>query len=374
MRTRETSKLIAAQSMSRMSHFLLQAGMCVLVAAISPQAAGWVPGSQGAIVYQLYVPDTSIPGKKLPFVVWEAGNTTQGNSNNLNQQMFMKLLSSSKIQSANPCFILAPQCPTTGAGCWIDLCWSQTTYSIASHPNTVSPEQDIIDAANAIVKKYGAIDTNRIHMTGGSMGGYGAWFAACKYPKMFASLTAISGGGDTSCAKFLTSLPIRCYAQADDGTVPVAGSRLMINAIKKAGGDPKYTEFNGIPTSYGFHMWDQVWDSTQTQLYQPDLLPWMFSQAKGSNGPGSTFASPRHGSSLLSRPSIVVRGNMLAVSGERHLRITVLDARGRVIVAATVTGQSESLIPLARHCSGVLHVLIHDGARESVESVSVGTR
>jgi predicted peptidase len=352
------------KNLKRIKFILLQAGLSMIITAISLQAAGWVPGSQGSIVYQLFVPDTSIPGKKFPFVVWEAGNTTQGTSNNLNQQMFMKLLSSSKIQSENPCFILAPQCPSTGIGCWIDLCWSLTTYSIAAHPNTTSPEQDVIDAVNAAITKYGMIDTNRIHMTGGSMGGYGAWFAICKYPKMFASCTPVSGGGDTSCAKQLINLPISCFAQANDGTVPVAGSRLMIDAIKKAGGNPKYTEFNNIPTSYGYHIWDQVWDSTQTQLYQADLLPWMFSQVKGSTATGRI--SPEFKSAVSAFPgSVVKHGNTLTIRADRSLTVTVLNPLGKVIASGIVPMHSEVGIPLPRNYSGVLYARISDGVHES---------
>src|SRR5207247_5709557 len=40
------------------------------------------------------------------------------------------------------------------------------------------------------------VDTNRIYLTGLSMGGFGAWSLAARYPERFAAVAPICGGGE----------------------------------------------------------------------------------------------------------------------------------------------------------------------------------
>jgi pimeloyl-ACP methyl ester carboxylesterase len=51
------------------------------------------------------------------------------------------------------------------------------------------------------------IDLDRIHLTGFSMGGYGAWDLATHTPNRFASLVPICGGGDPICAGQIKHIP-----------------------------------------------------------------------------------------------------------------------------------------------------------------------
>jgi len=52
--------------------------------------------------------------------------------------------------------------------------------------------------------------------------------------------------------------------------VPVQKSREMIEAIKKAGGDPKYTELPGV----GHNSWTPAYTRTD------GVVPWMFQQKR----------------------------------------------------------------------------------------------
>lgn len=47
-----------------------------------------------------------------------------------------------------------------------------------------------------VVTRY-RIDRDRIHVTGFSMGGYGAWDLALYSPRRFATVVPVCGGGDT---------------------------------------------------------------------------------------------------------------------------------------------------------------------------------
>ena len=43
-----------------------------------------------------------------------------------------------------------------------------------------------------LIQKY-RIDTNRVYLTGESLGGSGTWFLAAKYPDKFAAIAPMSG-------------------------------------------------------------------------------------------------------------------------------------------------------------------------------------
>src|SRR5436190_19877428 len=45
-----------------------------------------------------------------------------------------------------------------------------------------------------VLNKY-SVDTNRVYLTGLSMGGYGTWSLALAYPEKFAAIVPICGGG-----------------------------------------------------------------------------------------------------------------------------------------------------------------------------------
>ncbi|WP_448635594.1 carboxylesterase family protein [Pedobacter panaciterrae] len=53
---------------------------------------------------------------------------------------------------------------------------------------------DLMRLMKDIKKKY-RIDEDRLYLTGLSMGGYGSWDMAMKYPQMFAAVVPICGGG-----------------------------------------------------------------------------------------------------------------------------------------------------------------------------------
>lgn len=59
----------------------------------------------------------------------------------------------------------------------------------------------------------------------------------------FAATIPMMGGGDPALANNMVDVPIWALHGAKDRTVPVIRSREMIEAIKKAGGNPKYDEY-----------------------------------------------------------------------------------------------------------------------------------
>jgi predicted peptidase len=92
------------------------------------------------------------------------------------------------------------------------------------------------------------VDTNRVYLTGLSMGGYGAWSLALAHPEKFAAVIPICGGGDTlgihlartgfttpARKEALKGLSIWAFHGGKDTVIPPAESAHMIDTLKMLG-------------------------------------------------------------------------------------------------------------------------------------------
>jgi predicted peptidase len=112
-------------------------------------------------------------------------------------------------------------------------------------------------------------DEQRIYLMGGSMGGYGAWHLAWRFPRFFAAAVIISGGivpvqhlipdipdemkallrsADpyAEVARKIGKLPVWVFHGGSDDQVPVTEARNIIKALKAVGADATLTEFKGL--------------------------------------------------------------------------------------------------------------------------------
>jgi len=119
----------------------------------------------------------------------------------------------------------------------------------------------------AEVEKEYRVDPKRIYLTGLSMGGFGTWSLAAAHPDRWAAIAPICGGGNPKNAEKIKDIPCWCFHGAADKTVSAENSRTMINAIKAAGGHPKYTEYPGV----GHNSWDKAYAT-------PELYQWFLEQ------------------------------------------------------------------------------------------------
>ena len=65
------------------------------------------------------------------------------------------------------------------------------------------------------------LDSRRLYLTGLSMGGYGTWDAATRWPERFAAAVPVCGGGDETLAGKLAKLPVWAFHGDMDKAVPV---------------------------------------------------------------------------------------------------------------------------------------------------------
>jgi predicted peptidase len=118
------------------------------------------------------------------------------------------------------------------------------------------------------VEKY-KIDKDRIYITGLSMGGFGTWSLAAHSPKRFAALVPICGGGEPIAARILPHVPAWVFHGAKDPVVPLSRSQAMVDAMKQAGGEVKFT----IYPEAGHDAWTETYAN-------PEVYEWLLKQKR----------------------------------------------------------------------------------------------
>jgi predicted peptidase len=112
-------------------------------------------------------------------------------------------------------------------------------------------------------------DPQRVYLTGNSVGGAGVWQLAAAHPDRWAAIVPVCGLGPVTKADAVKNISCWCFHGADDGNVSVEHSRNMIDALKRAGGRPRYTEFPGV----GHNSWENAYGSDE-------LYEWLLRQKK----------------------------------------------------------------------------------------------
>jgi predicted peptidase len=137
----------------------------------------------------------------------------------------------------------------------------------------MDPDVDsaIMELIASLEKRY-SIDTLRRYVIGESGGGYGSWHFIGNHPDIFAAAIPVCGGGEEELAKNMADVSIWAFHGSDDLLVPVSYSRKMVNALRKAGSKPRYTEFAGAD----HYISKRVADT-------PGIWDWFFAQRRKTN-------------------------------------------------------------------------------------------
>ena len=139
-------------------------------------------------------------------------------------------------------------------------------------------------------------DTQRLYLSGHSLGGYGTWTTAALYPNKFAALVPVSGGivppfevppmlkllfpppltailnssnPYDALAEKIGNTPVWDFHGAEDESVPVKESRNIVEALKKRGSkNVNYTEY--AKTNHN--------DALLKAFQEPKLFEWLAKQ------------------------------------------------------------------------------------------------
>ena len=182
----------------------------------SPQKASST-SIKAKINYLTFLPKSySAKGDKVPLIVFLHGSGERGTD--LDK---VKAWGPPAIVETNPDFpfmVVSPQIPD---GQWWDA------YVLKS-------------MLDDVLKRYN-VDPKRVYLTGISMGGYGAWDFASRYPEYFAAVAPICGGGIPRLTRSLKDIPVWAFHGLKDDAVPEQESARMVEALKAQGGNVKYT-------------------------------------------------------------------------------------------------------------------------------------
>ncbi len=201
--------------------------------------------------YQLYLPP-NVKSENLPLMVFLHGIRERGSGGYISG-MFSSVIK--QYLKEIPAIIMFPQCRP-------NVYWSD-------------PQMDkMVMRQIEAVKSEFAIDEKRKYLIGVSMGGYGIWSFAAKYPNKFAALVSICGGSPLSngnrflpIAEKIGKTPAWLFHGSDDQVVQVSESRNLAAAIRENDGVIKYTEYEGV----GHNVYLNA-------IGEKELMPWILSQ------------------------------------------------------------------------------------------------
>lgn len=238
---------------------------------VPPQETGFLNRmvTVGALThrYQVYVPEKYSPDRRWPVILFLHGAGERG-SDGL-RQTEVGLGSAIRHQPRRfQAVVVFPQIAERTA-------WRGSALDVA------------LLALDQTLAEFNG-DPRRLYLSGISMGAYGAFRLVLERPYMFAALVAVCGGldvpprrragdpaavaGDLSeqhldAGRRLAHLPIWIFHGAADPIIPVAESRMMVDALRRAGADVRYTEYPRV----GHDAWSRAYA-------EPEMLRWLMKQ------------------------------------------------------------------------------------------------
>ena len=164
-----------------------------------------------------------------------------------------RILAESEKRTKYHCFVFVPE--------------ANEGEDWGKHPDPTRAElmtdiQPLVLDTIAILEEDYSIDKDRIYVTGHSFGGFGTYAFIFRNPAMFAAAVPISGYCDPAIAPNIAKIPIWLFHGAQDHAVTVDYSRNIVEAIKRAGGNPEYTEYpnvghEAVANAYGT---EELWE------------------------------------------------------------------------------------------------------------------
>lgn len=151
-----------------------------------------------------------------------------------------------------PFIVVSPQCPST----------TEWYYNGGI-------QQKMNALIDSLIARY-PVDTNRIYLTGFSMGGIGTLDMAIRYPKRFAALIPIAfrieDGWDLCKIK---DIPMWAFHGEKDDIIPISKASAVINALVVCGGNPIFTSYSDL-----YH---DAWTRTYNN---PAIYDWLLTKTK----------------------------------------------------------------------------------------------
>jgi predicted peptidase len=219
----------------------------------------YVSTEGGRMPYRLYVPPNYDVSQKYPLVIWLHGSDAIGTDNL--KQITGYNEAGTRIWTAHwkdfPTLVVAPQS--------YERYWSL-------QPSPLPAEEPLVMNIVAALESEFDIDPDRIYLAGQSMGGFGVWAFLERRPDSYAAAIVLCGPVGPpmiSEAHTIARIPVWVFQGAKDDVVSVADVRSMVESLRKAGGQPRYTEYPNLGHVIG-----------TASFAESGLLPWLFAQKR----------------------------------------------------------------------------------------------
>jgi predicted peptidase len=215
--------------------------------------------------YRLLFPDSDTL-RKYPLVIFLHGSGERGSDNEAQLKWGVSNFATDQNMMLHPAIVIAPQCPEKMS--WSNFSRGKNTSDMHLQPSPTKPMELVIGLIHHLIKTM-PVDSNRIYITGLSMGGYGTYDAIERYPNLFAAAVPVCGGGDVSKALSIAHIPIWIIHGAEDPAVNPIFSLDMLQALTKAGAHPGFTQYPEV----GHFSWLGAYSDAL-------MMEWLFRQHK----------------------------------------------------------------------------------------------
>lgn len=222
--------------------------------------------------YRILLPLNYDATKKYPIIYFLHGAGERGNDNEAQLTHGSSLFLRDSIRQNYPAIVVFPQCPAQSFWSNVKFTNDSVTKAWQFHFQVEGEPTIAMKLAQELLKKLMndyPVNKKQVYITGLSMGGMGTFEIVRRNPTLFAAAMPICGGAEPSTALKLTKTKWWVFHGDADNVVPEHFSKDMVDALKAAGADVKYSVYPGV----GHNSWDNA-------FAEPGFLAWMFRNKK----------------------------------------------------------------------------------------------
>jgi predicted peptidase len=219
--------------------------LCLLFSIPNAQAQLKAIKGETDYPFWIHLPDQEVLDKKAPIILFLHGKSLSGTD--LNRVKRYGVIRAIEKGKTIPAIVVAPQ---VASGAW-------------------NPDK-LLKLLEYVQTNYNT-DLSRVYVCGMSLGGYGTFDFAGKYPEKITAAVAICGGGNPRDASNLSTIPLWVIHGNKDYIVPLSESKKMVKAIQDCNPDANLTFTIVKGGNHG---------SVENYFREEKIYDWMLSQFK----------------------------------------------------------------------------------------------
>ena len=209
---------------------------------------------QGEHKYVVFVPDDYTPEKKWPIIMFLHGAGERGTDGRSQSTIGLGPMVKARAKTF-PFIVVFPQCEN-----------EKGRYLHGWLAGSADGRRSL-KILEAVEKEFSVDPRHRV-LTGWSMGAYGTWSIASATPDLWSAVVPLAGGGDVTKVASLKSVPVWAFHGDNDTAIRPIESRKLIDALKEAGGNARYTELPKVDHD----LWEIVYDSDELFRWMRDPM------------------------------------------------------------------------------------------------------